>query len=187
MSKEDAIPDGFRKPIHSDDLPKIMNKWALSRDSGNLCVAEIRYRQHNGVYKWMLVRAVPLRDKYSGKSLKWYGTNTDIHDLVIQRIEAARNKMQNLTVLAHAEISLFVINKDRTLVLLEGGSEMNERIQIDKSALLGQDYIKTCKITQPGGLPGMFQVLRASTSSNCTDLEHKVMDILEGRVRMTDD
>jgi len=61
-----------------------------------------------------------LRDA-SGKILKWYGTNTDIHDLVMARIDAARNKLQVLTVLAHAEVNLFAIDNNRICTMAEGG------------------------------------------------------------------
>ena len=40
---------------------------------------ETRLRRHDGVFRWFLVRAEPLRDE-SGKVVKWYATSTDIED-----------------------------------------------------------------------------------------------------------
>jgi PAS domain-containing protein len=42
---------------------------------------EIKYRlrDRNGVYRWYLNRAVPVRDA-AGVVIKWVGTCTDIHD-----------------------------------------------------------------------------------------------------------
>ena len=34
----------------------------------------------DGVYRWFLFRAVPVRDE-EGTVVRWYGTNTDIEDL----------------------------------------------------------------------------------------------------------
>jgi hypothetical protein len=105
------------------------------------------------VYKWTLARAVPYRDE-SGKILKWYGTNTDINELVMLRIEAARNKLQAMTVLAHSEVHLFQIGKDRKITLLEGASGWDEVAVAKKSEFIGKDAIEVSQATQPGGIPG---------------------------------
>ena len=47
---------------------------------------ECRLRRADGVYRWWLIRGVPLRDE-SGEILKWFGTCTDIDDL--KQAEAA--------------------------------------------------------------------------------------------------
>jgi hypothetical protein len=157
LTKEESVGDGFQRAIHEEDLPKLLAKWEFHRREGNECDVEVRYRRADGVYKWMLARACPLKDG-KGKILKWYGTNTDIHDLVMARIEAARNKLQMLTVLAHAEVNLFSINKDRIITMAEGGmlwdSDAEEYDVHTKSSLLGKDAIKVAQHTQPGGVPG---------------------------------
>jgi len=40
---------------------------------------EARLRRFDGVYRWFLFQAVPLRDE-SGNIVKWYGSSTDIED-----------------------------------------------------------------------------------------------------------
>ena len=159
MSREESLGSGFQNAIHPDDLPVLMGRWEEHRKLGNECEVEIRYRRKDGVYKWMLARACPLKDE-SGKILKWYGTNTDIHDLVMARIEAARNKLQILTVLAHAEVNLFSINKNRIVTLAEGGmlwdSEAESYDINNKSTMVGKDAIEISQQTQPGGVPGLY-------------------------------
>ncbi|PMD19299.1 hypothetical protein NA56DRAFT_690619 [Hyaloscypha hepaticicola] len=170
MSREESLGSGFQNAIHPDDLPVLMDKWEQHRKLGNECEVEIRYRRKDGVYKWMLARACPFKDE-SGKILKWYGTNTDIHDLVMARIEAARNKLQILTVLAHAEVNLFSINKHRIVTLAEGGmlwdSEAESYDIHNKSTMVGKDAIEISQQTQPGGVPGY---------------EKNVIDVLSGKV-----
>jgi len=46
---------------------------------GQLADVEVRTRRFDAEYRWFLLRARPLRDE-SGKIVRWYGTNTDIHD-----------------------------------------------------------------------------------------------------------
>lgn len=159
MNKEESIGLGFQNAVHGDDLPVLMDRWEQHQKLGTECEVEIRYRRYDGVFKWMLARACPLKDA-SGKILKWYGTNTDIHDLVMARIEAARNKLQMLTVLAHAEVNLFSIDKNRICTMAEGGmlwDSVAESCDINnKSTLVGKDAILVAQQTQPGGVPGMF-------------------------------
>ncbi len=145
-----------------------MENWTQNQTVGNDCSVEVRYRRHDGIYRWMLVRACPLRDD-NGKLLKWYGTNTDIHDLVMSRIEAARNKLQVLTVLAHAEVNLFSINKEKIITMAEGGMRWSSKTTIydvdNKSTLIGQDAIVVAQSTQPGGIPG--PLIAATTTEFC--------------------
>lgn len=67
----------------------------------------------------MLGRAVPFRD-HKGKIVKWFGTCTDIHDLVEVRQAAKSTREQLLRVIEHAQVTLWTINRDRNLTLLEG-------------------------------------------------------------------
>ena len=52
--------------------------WLLmdSRKAGEL---ETRIRRYDGVYRWFLIRVVPLLDE-QGNVVKWFGSNTDIED-----------------------------------------------------------------------------------------------------------
>lgn len=164
-----------------------MNDGSFTRKEGNDCSVEARYRRHDGIYKWMLVRACPLRDD-AGKILKWYGTNTDIHDQVMARIEAARNKLQMLTVLAHAEVNLFSIDRDRKITMAEGGLKWDAETSLydvrNKSTLIGKDAIEASQAAQPGGVPGSSPEL--SPVGACTDshlvYEQNIVDILAGKV-----
>lgn len=117
------------------------------------------------------MRACPLRDE-SGEILKWYGTTTDIHDLVIARIDAARHKLQVLTVLAHAEVNIFTINKDKVIEMAEGGTNWDSEARLydvkDKSTLIGKDAIEVAQQTQPGGVPGMRKYWRCALGTKLT-------------------
>lgn len=64
---------------HPDDLARTVEAWSRSLASGELYQIEYRLKRHDGVYRWHLGRAVPLRDE-SGQIFRWVGTNTDIHD-----------------------------------------------------------------------------------------------------------
>lgn len=166
MTKEESLGEGYLNVIHPDDVHKLLEAWHDHRVSGKECSVEVRYRRHDGIYRWMLARACPKVNE-QGNILKWYGTNTDIHDLVMARIDAARNKLQMLTVLGHAEVNLFSIDKDRKITMAEGGMLWDNEADMydvnDKLTLVGKDAIEISRSTQPGGIPSQSLLLSFST------------------------
>lgn len=61
-----------------------------------------------------------MRDKHTGKIERWFGTYTDIHDAVMARLEARRTRQQLLSVISHAQVTLWAVDRHRNLTLLEG-------------------------------------------------------------------
>ena len=78
-SLDDLQGQGWNAVIHPDDLEKFVKEWATARAKGKPFENEARVRRADGVYRWFLIRKVPLRDD-SGTIVKWYGTGYDIED-----------------------------------------------------------------------------------------------------------
>jgi PAS domain S-box-containing protein len=76
---------GWQNAIHPEDLKEITDTWLGNLAAGRPGECEGRLRRFDGVYRWFLFRAEPLRDE-SGNIVNWYGTDTDIDDL--KRAEA---------------------------------------------------------------------------------------------------
>src|SRR5438132_983341 len=79
LSPEAVHGWGWRDAIHPEDLKEITDKWSGFLASGHPGEVEGRLRRFDGVYRWFLFRAEPLRDE-SGNIVNWYGTDTDIDD-----------------------------------------------------------------------------------------------------------
>jgi PAS domain S-box-containing protein len=80
LSAEEASMSGWEKTIHADDLNRFTERWRTSEATGRSLDYEARLRRgSDGVYRWFLIRAVPVRDK-RGKIVKWCGAATDIED-----------------------------------------------------------------------------------------------------------
>ena len=80
LSPEEAAASGWEKTIHPDDLNRFTERWRKSEKTGQPLDHEARLRRgSDGVYRWFLIRAVPVRDK-RGKVAKWCGAATDIED-----------------------------------------------------------------------------------------------------------
>ena len=79
VSLESLRADGWRRIIHPDDQDLAWATWSESIANGTPYEQQLRYRMANGQYRWFLSRSVPLRDA-QGNIVRWFGTNTDIHD-----------------------------------------------------------------------------------------------------------
>ncbi|MEG3153545.1 PAS domain-containing protein [Sphingomonas sp. RB1R13] len=65
--------------FHPDDQDRAWNRWQESVTSGELYEIEYRIRHHDGSYRWVLGRGVPMLDE-GGVITRWFGTCTDIDD-----------------------------------------------------------------------------------------------------------
>ncbi len=70
---------GWTALVHAEDLPLAAERWASSLTGGHVYEAEFRLRRNDGVYRWHIARAVPIRTE-TGEITRWVGTNTDIDD-----------------------------------------------------------------------------------------------------------
>ena len=80
LSMADSLALGWSLVMHSDDMQRASLHWASALAAGEPCEIEHRLRRADGVYRWMLGRAVPQYDANGQKTL-WLGTLTDIDDL----------------------------------------------------------------------------------------------------------
>jgi PAS domain S-box-containing protein len=76
--------------MHPEHADEVMAAWRRSMASGADFERETLIRRADGVYRWHLVRAVPVRDE-GGRVLRWFGTSTDIDDH--KRVEAEREAL----------------------------------------------------------------------------------------------
>jgi PAS domain S-box-containing protein len=79
MTVEQALDWGWAEVIHPADRDRIFTQWQSHLAAGTPVETEARMRRHDGVYRWFLFRANPLRDD-DGNICRWYGTNIDIED-----------------------------------------------------------------------------------------------------------
>lgn len=120
MTVEQSMGTGWQLPFHPDDVPISKERWEHSLATGDEYSTEYRCRRHDGEWRWMLGRALPLKDHERGKILKWFGTCTDIHDLVEARQATKRTHEKLLNVIAHAKVTVWSVDRHRNLTFLEG-------------------------------------------------------------------
>jgi PAS domain S-box-containing protein len=79
LAPEDAGPNVWHRVVHPDDLPLAIARRERTLETGETFEIEYRFRRADGLYRWHLGRAVPMRKPDGGIDF-WVGTATDIHD-----------------------------------------------------------------------------------------------------------
>ena len=69
----------WQKCIHEDDLPRCLVRWKSALNSGEGYETEYRIRRQDGIYRWHIGRALPVKND-DGCIVKWFGTCTDVHN-----------------------------------------------------------------------------------------------------------
>lgn len=68
------------KAFHREDWEKASALWQHCLRTGEVYEIQHRLCRHDGEYRWMMSRAVPVRD-HDGNIVRWFGTAVDIHDI----------------------------------------------------------------------------------------------------------
>ncbi|WP_232834143.1 MULTISPECIES: sensor histidine kinase [unclassified Sphingomonas] len=71
--------EGWNDMFHPDDQDRAWSVWRHSLATGDPYQIEYRLRHRDGTYRWVLGRALPIRDG-EGRITRWFGTCTDIHE-----------------------------------------------------------------------------------------------------------
>lgn len=95
---ENALGWQWMSVIHPEDVRGLQLTWMSMLEAKRSGEYEARMRRADGVYRWFLFRAEPLRDE-AGDVAGWYGTNTDIED----RKQAEKALQRNQAYLAEAQ------------------------------------------------------------------------------------
>ena len=95
--------EGWNDMFHPDDQDAAWAKWRHSLETGEPYEIEYRLRYRDGGYRWVLGRALPVRDA-DGAIVRWMGTCTDIHEHKLTEDalrEADQRKDEFLAMLGH--------------------------------------------------------------------------------------
>ncbi|MEP6911301.1 MAG: PAS domain-containing protein, partial [bacterium] len=80
LTMEETKGRGWAKVVHPEDLQETADGWNEAVRTGRDYETDARLKcGSNGQYRWHLIRAMRVKDE-EGKTLKWYGTCTDIDD-----------------------------------------------------------------------------------------------------------
>ncbi|KAI1655311.1 hypothetical protein F4813DRAFT_391733 [Daldinia decipiens] len=165
LSVEDSVGGGWKNPFHPDDMPNTWKRWERSLVTGEAYATEYRCRSKDGEWRWMLGRALPLRNKRTGQIEKWFGTCTDVHEALEAKMAAKQTRAQLLSVLTHAQTTIFSVDLNLKLTMLEGAvswisgkddTASNDADQLDPPTYVGKNIEEVFINLNPRLLPSEF-------------------------------
>lgn len=79
--------------VHANDRTGLESAWRSALAGGGVFDADARLRRTDGSYRWFKLRAIPVHDA-QGEIARWFGTATEITDLVEARETLRRSNDQ---------------------------------------------------------------------------------------------
>ena len=127
---DEMIGSGWQGLVHEDDLPKTIERWVRSLQTGEPYENEFRLlRASDGAYRWNLAQALCVRDA-EGNIVKWFGSNTDLHDR--KQTEADRERLIAALERSNAELDQFAYVASHDLKApLRGIGNLSEWLEED--------------------------------------------------------
>ncbi len=98
LTLEESYGEGWITPFHPDDRQRAWDAWQRATQHRDTYSLECRLRRADGVYRWWLIRGVPLLSA-NGEISKWFGTCTDIEQIKIaeQRLKESEAKFSGIS------------------------------------------------------------------------------------------
>ena len=165
LTLEESYGHGWNKPFHPDDQQRAWDAWQNAVKNSGTYSLECRLRRADGEYRWWLVRGVPLVDE-NGKIVKWFGTCTDIHELIRRKqvesdlraakAEADRSSLAKSKFLAAASHDLRQPAQSLSLLLSVIRSELPDTPIAAEAMSLAQDSLSSLN----GMLAGILDLSR---------------------------
>ena len=119
-ASEQLLGAGWQVVVHEEELAETGRAWSHSLSTGTALETAVRLKRYDGVYRWFLARALPMRDPESGEIVKWFGTSTDIHDQVEALTASRRTQARLQSVIYHADVTLWAIDRVGIITIAEG-------------------------------------------------------------------
>ncbi|HXF15970.1 MAG TPA: PAS domain-containing protein [Burkholderiales bacterium] len=166
------------KPVHTEDgLRRALEAWPRAVRTGEPYEIEYALRRHDGEYRWHLGRALPIRDE-NGKIVRWFGTNTDIHDR--KQTEQALATSLDAEQRARSEAELASRMKDEFL------ANLSHELRTPLTAILGWSHILRRDNVTPQQLANGADVIERNARAQAQIIEDllDMSAIISGKVRL---
>jgi PAS domain S-box-containing protein len=160
MTIEQTKDWGWEHVLHPDDLQNCIDRW--TRAFTTACDYEVEYRfkrASDGVYRWHIGRAFPLRSQ-TGEIVQWVGTCTDIDDQKRAHYELERRVAERSLELASAREKLQANIDAATQQAMTRQRELTKEAQAAESAQSDFLAVMSHEIRTPmNGVIGMTGLL----------------------------
>jgi PAS domain S-box-containing protein len=123
--------------IHPDDLAATAACWSTAREGWGDYDLEHRIRGANGNYRWFKTRGTAVRD-VTGQTIKWFGTCTDIQEIVESREALGRSRGQLEVMVTDRTRELAAANEQLIAEIIAREQAQGALVQAQKMEAMGQ-------------------------------------------------
>ncbi|HET8748905.1 MAG TPA: PAS domain-containing protein [Ramlibacter sp.] len=111
--------EGWLRFLHPDDRERTRQQWTRSVETGEAYTIEYRFRGADGIYRWFIGKAAPLRGG-DGRIVQWFGTLTDIserkqHEAERERLLAGEREAREEAERRRAELEQVTESRSRLM------------------------------------------------------------------------
>ena len=169
--------EGWAGMFHEDDQPEAWKNCSHSLATGEPYEVQYRLRHKSGEYRWMIGRALPIRDA-DGTILRWIGTCTDIDD---QKRIAMQNELLNQE-LSHRIKNIFAIVSGLISLTSRANQAFGEaaRELLDRIGALGRAH----EYVRPQVASGLFAAEKVTLRDLLKTIFEAYPAYSQGRVRV---
>ena len=125
----------WTKIIHPEDLPATITRWKQALETGERYETEFRLLRNDGEYRWHLTQASPMRHE-TGEIIKWFGTNTDVHDRKTAE-KTARETAEYRNLFQNANDAILILEPE-TEVVIEVNEKACEIYGVERGDFIGK-------------------------------------------------
>jgi len=110
--------DAWFAVIHDEDRDPVVARWRRALETGETFRMEHRLRHQSGEHRWVLARAHPVSDGDS--IIRWYGTYTEIEEIVQARrlLQRSRDSLESEVIARTGERNVLATLVETTDVMV---------------------------------------------------------------------
>jgi PAS domain S-box-containing protein len=170
---------GWQAVHDPQKLPNVMEQWKKSISTGQLFEMELPLRGGDGIFRWFLTLVVPVRNS-EGELLRWFGTNTNIHEQRQARVALQLSEERLHAALAASDTGTFRWNP-HTGEFLEFDENLKRLFGFapEQSVCVTEDFVAR---VYPEDLPSVAVAIDACRKGADFAMEYRVL-LPDGSIR----
>jgi PAS domain S-box-containing protein len=122
LTLEESYGEGWITPFHPDDRQRAWDAWQRATRHRDTYSLECRLRRADGVYRWWLVRGVPLFGD-NDEIIKWFGTCTDIEQIKAAEQLLKESEAKFSGIISIAADAIISIDEQQRITIFNRGAE----------------------------------------------------------------